>query len=86
MDLQVQKKDGTLEPFDRSKISAGIVNSGATPQQAESITSQVEAWASGVAQKGVVKSADIRVKVLELLKEVNPNIVAAFEGFQKPSA
>lgn len=84
MELQVQKKDGSLQPFDRNKISAGLIKSGASATEAESITSQVEAWAQGAAQNGVIKSLEVRAKVLELLRGVNPTAAAAFEAYQKP--
>lgn len=85
MDLQVQKKDGTLQPFDRSKISAGVMRSGASLEEAENVTGQVEAWAQGAAQNGVVGATELRTKVLEVLKTVNPVAGTAFESYQKPS-
>lgn len=84
MELQVQKKDGRLEAFDRSKILNGLIKSGASTTEAESITSQVESWAQGAAQNGVVKSLDIRTKVLELLRSANPAVAASFEAYRKP--
>ncbi|MFZ5365950.1 MAG: ATP cone domain-containing protein [Patescibacteria group bacterium] len=84
MNLQVQKKDGSLEPFDRNKISAGLLKSGASAAEAESITVQVESWAQGAAQNGIIHSLEIRNKVLELLRGVNPTAAAAFESYQKP--
>jgi transcriptional regulator NrdR family protein len=84
MDLQVQKKDGTLQPFDRSKVSAGAMRSGASIEEAENVTGQVEAWARSVAQNGVVNATELRAKVLEVLKTVNPVAGSAFETYQKP--
>ncbi|PIU03949.1 hypothetical protein COT44_00270 [Candidatus Shapirobacteria bacterium CG08_land_8_20_14_0_20_39_18] len=84
MDLQVQKKDGTLQPFDRSKISAGVMRSGAGIEEAENVTGQVETWAQGAAQNGVVGATELRAKVLEVLKTVNPTAGTAFESYQKP--
>lgn len=84
MELQVQKKDGTLEPFDRNKIKNGLLKSGVSETEAESITSQVETWAQTVAENNVIKTMDIRTKVLETLKGVNPTVAASFEAYQKP--
>lgn len=86
MDLQVQKKDGTLQPFDRSKISAGVIRSGASVEEAENVTLQVETWAQSTAQNGVVNATELRTKVLEVLKTVNPTAGTAFETYQKPQA
>ena len=83
MPIKVEKKDGRLEDFDRHKISGGVVKSGASPEEAESIVTQIETWAQGVAMGGVVQSSDIRTKVLELLRSVNPEAAASFETYKK---
>jgi len=82
--LKVQKKDGTIENFDREKIKAGIVESGGTVDQAETITSQIETWAGTVAMDGVIKVSDIRTKLLELLGVADPAVKTAFENYKKP--
>lgn len=86
MNLQVEKKDGRLQPFDRSKIAAGLIRSGASVEEAENIASQVETWAQTNNVNGVLKSLDLRAKVLEVLKTVNEAVAIAFENYQKPQA
>jgi len=83
MPIKVEKKDGRLEDFDRNKISGGIVKSGASPEEAESVATQVETWAQSAAVDGVVQSSDIRTKVLGLLQSVNPEVAVAFEAYKK---
>lgn len=83
--LQVEKKDGSLEPFDRAKTKASMVNAGASDSQAESLTTQIEGWAKQTAKEGVVKSSQIREKVLEVLRPVNPEAADAFEKYKKPA-
>lgn len=83
MPVKVQKKDGRLEDFNRDKVSGGIVKSGASPEEAENIAVQIETWAQGAAVNGVVKSSDIRVKVLELLRPINSAAAATFEAYKK---
>lgn len=83
MPIKVQKKDGRLEDFDRSKISGGIVKSGATPEQAENVATQVENWVQTIAVNGVVSAAQIKEKVLEILRSVNPEAAVAFEAYRK---
>jgi len=80
---QVQKKNGSLVDFDRSKIVNGATMSGATLEQAEQVAAGVGGWLSTVAVNNVVKTADIRVKVLEILKAINPAAGATFESYQK---
>ena len=61
-----------------------MVRSGATPEEAEKVTVQIEGWLPGVAVNGVVNTTDIRTKVLELLRVVNPTAASNFEAYQKP--
>lgn len=82
-ELQVKKKDGGVEPFMREKLSGSLVKSGATPDQAESITSQVESWVPSVAEEGVVPSSTIREKVSELLGAENPAAAENYSTFKK---
>lgn len=83
MPIKVEKKDGSLEDFDRNKVSGGLTVAGVASEDAEAITGQVEVWIQGAAVEGVVKSSEIRIKVLELLKPINPEIAAKFESYQK---
>jgi len=83
MDLQVQKKDGSLQPFDRNKILQGLVHAGATTLEAEDITKQVEVWVQSTVLNGVVSAVDLRAKVLELLRAVNPMVADTFESYKK---
>lgn len=82
--FQVMKKDGSLEPFDRSKIVNGVIRAGGSAEQAEQVAAAVEVWLPTVAKEGVVNSLDIRIKGLEVLRTVNPTVAATFESFQKP--
>lgn len=84
MPVKVQKKDGNTEDFDRNNVLNGVVKAGATPEQAEEVTKQVEAWMQGAAIGGIIKSFEVRNQVLEVLKKVNPTAAAAFEAYQKP--
>lgn len=83
---KVQKKDGSLEDFDRNKIVNGVVKSGASEEEAEAIAAQIEGWLPGVAVEGAVKAMEVRSKVLELLRLANPTAADAFEGYQKAPA
>lgn len=77
------KKDGMLEDFDRNKIVSGVVKAGGTSEEAEKVASAIEAWLPAAAAS-VVKSQDVRTKVLQVLGTVNPAAVASFEAYQKP--
>lgn len=84
--FKVQKKDGSMQDFDRAKVVSGAVKAGATPEEAENVATQVEAWLPTVAVDGVVNSMDIRSKGLEILQTVNPTAAAAYETYQKAAA
>ncbi|MCX6704005.1 MAG: ATP cone domain-containing protein [Candidatus Woesebacteria bacterium] len=81
--LKVQKKDGSTEDFDRSKVKNGILSSDATEEQAESITVQIENWAPTAASNGIIKALDIKTKLLELLGGINPAAKTTFENYKK---
>ena len=78
------KKDGAPEDFDRNKIVAGVVKAGGTNEDGDKTAAGVEAWLPTAAANNVVKSQDVRAKVLEVLGTVNPAAVANFEAYQKP--
>jgi transcriptional regulator NrdR family protein len=84
MEVKAKKKNGILEDFNRSKIVSGLLKSGVTAQEAESIAGQVETWAQTTAVEGVVETGAIRSEVLRLLRTVNPGAAANFEGYKKP--
>jgi transcriptional regulator NrdR family protein len=63
MEIKVQKKDGSLQDFDRSKITNSLVKAGFLFDQAEGVASQVTDWVQTSADNGVAMSANIRLKV-----------------------
>jgi len=81
---KVQKKDGQVQDFDRTKIVSGVVKAGATPEEAERVAVEVENWLPTVATEGTVNVTDIRTKVLEVLGMVNPVALGVFGAYQKP--
>lgn len=82
-DIKIQKKDGSLEDFDRSKVSSSVIKSGGSAQEAESIGAQIGNWVQSAAVDGVVKSSQIRAKVLETLQSSNPGAAAKFAAYRK---
>ena len=83
---KVQKKDGTLEDFDKQKIVNGVMKAGASQEDGQKIADAIEAWLPEAAKDNVVNSMDIRTKGLEVLKSVNPKVAAQFESYKKPTA
>lgn len=81
---KVQKKNGTLEEFNKNKILNGLVKAGASMEDAQKILEGIEAWLPKTQVNGIVKSADIRTKGLEILEVVNPDVAKGFRSYQKP--
>ena len=81
--FKVQKKDGTLEDFDRSKVVNGVIKAGGTPEDAEKVAAEIEVWLPTAAVDNVVQSSALRVKGLEILQTVNPIAAATFEAYKK---
>ena len=82
--LKVEKRNGSMQDFDRAKIIAGILKSGATQEQAEEITGIIDSWILTVVNdQDVLASNTIHAKVLELLKRVNPAASVTYQAFRK---
>ena len=80
---QVQKKDGSLVDFDQTKIINGVLKAGGTQENAQKIATAVENWLPTVVVNDVVNALELRTKVIEELKTVNPTVAASFESYQK---
>ena len=83
--LKVQKRDGSLQDFDRRKVIVGALKAGATNGEAEKLADEIESWLASASVYGVIKSQAIRTKGLQLLKTINPTVGASFEFYHKPS-
>ena len=81
--MQVKKRDGRLEDFDREKIIQSVMAAGLMEEEAESLASEVEVWVGEVAEEGVVSTLKIRDKVLELLRGRDPESATRFEEYKK---
>ena len=83
-DLKVEKKDGSMVAFELDKVKTSVMNAGADPNQADQVTQEVANWVRSEAS-GVVKTSDIRMKVIELLKGLNPDAAKSYESYVTPS-
>jgi transcriptional regulator NrdR family protein len=83
--FKVQKNDGRVENFDKNKILISVIRATGTPDQAEKVLSEVEAW---LARQGkqVVKSSSIKGVVLESLRRINPDVAGGYEIYRKAQA
>lgn len=80
---KVQKKDGRLEDFDRSKLFNSVMRSGGSREEAEKVTTVVESWLPGAVVNGVITTVAIREKVIEALRMLNSTVCGDYEAFKK---
>jgi transcriptional regulator NrdR family protein len=80
---KVEKKDGKTEEFDKNKVLTGVTKAGGSAEEAQKVLEEVEAWLPEVAEDGVVKSSDVRTKVLAVLRTVNSEAAKTFESYKK---
>jgi len=81
--LKVIKKDGKTEDFHHYKIVNSIINAGATSEEAEKIAENIEGWVKSNAQNNTINTSEIRTKVIEQLKNVNPDATQSYENYKK---
>ena len=82
-EIQVRKKDGSLENWSYDKLLASITKAGVPLEKAKGTASSVEEWAQGSAENGILNSSDIRGKAIELLREVDSEAAEKYETFKK---
>lgn len=85
--MKVEKRNGSLQDFDRSKLAASLVSAGATDADAQKVAVDVEAWAKAKAINDVIKSQAMRDKVITILRAQYPQVAESYGAFtKKPSA
>jgi len=83
MNLQVRKKNGSLEPFTVEKVANSIVKAGGTVELAEEILEAVKYYVSNAGKKGIVDSKQIKSKVVDELAEKDGKTANAYKNFKK---
>ena len=81
--LKVRKRDGTVEPWSYDKVLNSIVKSGLTLDQADNVILILEAWARNSTTNNIVNSIDIRDKVIEIVRTVDPIAADTYQIYKK---
>ena len=81
---KVNKKDGVQEDFNDDKLMTGVIKAGGSSEEARKVLDEVKAWLPTTAINNEVVSADLRAKVIESLKTLNPIASSSFEAYTKP--
>ena len=83
--LQIQKKDGSSQDYDRRKLLTSLIRAQATPEQAMRVATDIETWLVSLNVQ-VVKSEEIKARIVEDLNKVNPDAAHAYEVYKKAEA
>jgi len=83
--LQIQKKDGSSQDYDRRKLLTSLIRAQATPEQAMRVATDIESWLVSLNVQ-VVKSEEIKARIVEDLNKINPDAAHAYEVYKKAEA
>lgn len=81
--MQVRKRNGSMQPFATEKIANSIAKAGGTAQLAANVLEAVKYYVSNAGKKGVIDSKQIRSKVVDELLEKDANTAKAYKNFKK---
>lgn len=82
MDIHVVKKDGTLEVYDESKIVRIVVAAGLTPEEGQTLASNITKWINENSLTKVT-TLELRGKVLEGLKAASEYAANLYLWYEK---
>ena len=83
--VKIQKRDGRTEDYERKKLLLSLIRSDSPPDQAERILSNIESWLT--TQEGeIIKSSEIKTKILDILKRINPQAARVYKTYRKSQA
>jgi hypothetical protein len=77
--LNVLKRDGSVQPFDKNKLVNSISKAGATPQQASLVTNRI---LTRLGERQTVPSRQLSTMVARSLGQVNPSASGQYAGFR----
>lgn len=79
--VQVKKRDGSLEDFNRQKVYQSVVAAGLSETEANNIADQVETWV--MEKEEVVSTGEVRNKVIGFLEAKNPEAAESYRSYKK---
>ena len=82
MAIQVIKRDGTLEEFEKEKIERVVAAAGLADDQAKNLANKIAAWLES-AGKQQVTTLQIRNRVVSELQKINQFAYNAFVWYGK---
>lgn len=82
VNIEVKKRDGSLEPFNIKKIKRVVIAAGLSEKDGVHLADEVNAWAHSLNEQ-VINSAAIRDKVYEELKNIKLYSANLFAWYEK---
>ena len=82
-DLKVIKRNGGTEPWNDDKIITSIGKSGLDIKKAEDISKGIKIYFKNNSPNSEVASSEIRDKVLEELKDIDPVASESYKIYKK---
>jgi transcriptional regulator NrdR family protein len=83
LQVKVRKADGSVEPWNYDKVLNSVAKAGVALSVAENVILILEAWARNVSKEGIVNSSDVRDKIIEVLRGVDPIAADAYQVYKK---
>jgi transcriptional regulator NrdR family protein len=81
--MQVLKRNGSEQPFDKSKIAEAVKSAGGTEEESVRVADKIESWAVETAVNNQIASTEILSKVRDELTTMNPEVATKFQSFVK---
>lgn len=81
--LQIIKKDNTLEEWSQDKLIASLTRAGIPAHDATEIAGRIHSWAIESAIDNKVMSTKIRDKVIQEIVTAYPAEADSYQAFQK---
>lgn len=82
MKIQVIKKDGTLEDFEKDKIERVTTAAGLSENQARKLADKISGWIKSGGKKQIT-TLQIRNQVVSQLQKINQFAANAFLWYEK---
>lgn len=81
--LNVNKRDGTTEPFSFDKLINSIAKAGLSIPDAQKIAAIVQKWVDQNKVNDTIGSAELREQVIQSMKKDFPIESASYESYSK---
>lgn len=79
--VQVRKKDGSLEDFNREKVYNSLLAAGLSPVDADEVADEIQVWVAGSDQ--IISTLEIRERSIDLMKTKDVTAAERYKAYKK---